>query len=642
VNLLQNKQVLNTFLNHINKLIICLSANYNILYFNRYASKIYNWKTKEMLGKNYLTLCKKNNFPCPINKKSSKRFLSKAPQEIETIISNKTTDKKTIILWDIMVQNKKNKQFNGFILLGEDVTTLREQEDKIYQLDSIIAHIPSNVYWYDTDWKYLGCNENSAKTIGLPRDEIIGQKMQKIMKMTNVAEEMMTSFIKDDLEVMSTGMAKYNIEEPAFNDASGTTKHFLSNKVALLNQSKKVIGLLGISTDITERKKMEQELIKAKEQADIANKAKSNFLAVMSHELRTPLNAILGIAQVICNKELPPAQAEQVDIILRAGDFLLALIDDILDFSKLEAGKLDIIYQKFDFYQLIQDIAISMRQLADNKGLQLIVTFSKNVPHKIVADQRRVRQIIMNFINNAVKFTNKGHVKLAIKFNKRSNKIRVSVEDTGIGIPKSKLRQVFERFTQLDSRYSRRYGGAGLGLAICKQLVETMQGKIGVNSEYHKGSKFWFNLPLTLKPTRGRKVKEDSFEINDITPVKPGHILLLEDNDLNQIVVKAMLEDLDCTLDIVDNGKAALKLFEKQQYDLIFSDISLPDMSGIDVIQAMRKQKKHINSKKPIIAVTAHVLEEDINNCLNSGADDVLTKPIIQPKLKTILRRWIK
>ena len=638
--LLQNKKALQILWKNLSSPIIWLSLDCEILDINKCALNIYKWNRKETIGKDYLQLCKNRQFSCPICINNSKVIFDKFTKNIETIITYR--DKKIIVSWDILSSLDNNNKPNGFILIGKDITKLRQEESKNFQLDSIIAAMPNSVYWYDAECKYLGCNNNAAKILGVPRNQVIGKTFKDFGGIFNWSKRFIDDLYCEVKEIMSTGIATLDKEEIPFQTADGKIINQLSSKVPLFDKKGKVYAILSISVDITERKRMEEELTKAKEQADLANQAKSNFLAVMSHELRTPLNAILGIAQVVHKKDLNHAQAEQVDIILRAGDFLLALIDDILDFSKLEAGKLDIIYQKFDLYRLIQDIDISMRQLTENKDLQLVIKYSDKAPREIVADPRRVRQIITNFISNAVKFTDKGHVKLGITFNKRSNKIKVSVEDTGIGIPKSKMNQIFERFTQLDSKYSRRYGGAGLGLAICKQLVESMEGKIGVNSEYRKGSKFWFTLPLTLKPARGKKVKEDKFEIDDTTPVKPGHILLLEDNDLNQIVVKAMLEDLGCTLDIADNGKDALKLFEKQEYDLIFSDISLPDMSGIEVIQAMRKLKKNINSKKAIIAVTAHVLEEDRNNCLNAGADDVLTKPIMQPKLKAMLRRWIK
>lgn len=507
--------------------------------------------------------------------------------------------------------------------------------------ENIIAILPNNVYWLDRNCILRGCNNNVAKLCNLPREKCIGLDYEQIRTASGLTPEQVNSFKRDDEEVMSTGRPKFNVEEPYLLDEYGEPEsRYISTRVPMTNESGKVVGVVGISTDITELKKLEQKLIEAKEQAEVANQAKSNFLAIMSHELRTPLNAILGIAQILHNKDLSPSQAEYIDIILRAGDFLLTLIDDILDFSKLEAGKLEIIYQKFDFSQLAQDIVTSMRQLAENKGLELMLKYSSNAPNEMIADQQRVRQIITNLINNAIKFTDKGHVKLGITFNKRNNNFKIVVEDTGIGIPKSKQNQVFERFTQLDYKYSRKYGGAGLGLAICKQLAENMGGKIGVKSEYHKGSKFWFTLPLILKSTHVMKIKQNEIKIDDNIPLKPGNILLLEDNELNQIMFKVMLEDLGYNVAIADNGKDALKLFSKHEFDLIFSDISLPDMSGIEVIQAMRKQKNNIN--KPIIAVTAHALEEDRQNCLKAGADDVLIKPIMQPALKNILRKWIK
>ena len=640
--LLQNEKNLSNLLHNITSPIIIIKLNYNIIDLNKAAAQLYKWEKKDVIGKNYITLCEKQKTASPLSNKLAKALaVKKIIGNIETSIT--TGGKEKIVLWKINQLLNDNNQPIGFILFGEDLTKLREEEDKSFRLENIIACMPNNIYWFDKEGYYLGCNDNTAKTLGLSRKEAIGKSLyEELAKNLTVPSHIIADWKKEQKEIMAKRLI-ITAEEPPFNNAAGKTVYYLSTKVPLYDKHNKAYGVLGISTDISDRKKLEQNLQEAKQQAEVANEAKSNFLAVMSHELRTPLNAILGLAQVVRGREIPQTEKEQIDVILRAGDYLLALIDDVLDFSKLEAGKLEIINEPFDVYQLTQDIITGAQHLLSTDAIKMQATYSKNAPRTLVADPRRVRQIIMNFIGNAVKFTKKGSIKLNITFSHKNNCLKISVKDTGIGIPKSKQSKVFERFLQLESKYTRKYGGAGLGLAICKHLVEeAMHGKIGVKSEHNKGSCFWFTIPLTLKPVRkSKRVHHEKIDIENVE-IKPGHILVIEDTIINQLVLKAMLGDVGCTVDVADNGKAALRLFKKKAYDIILTDLSLPDMNGLEIIAAMRADKKNKNRTKPIIAVTAHVLEEDRQNCLKAGANEVLTKPIMMPKLKSILYQWIK
>ncbi len=509
-------------------------------------------------------------------------------------------------------------------------------ETDMYFIKYIMDNLPNAVFWKDEQLHFRWCNQKFTEQFGFKTSqEIIGKTDYDFPWSPQLRDK----YIEDDKQILATGISKLNYEEQQ-RQRDGSIRILLVSKIPIF-KGKKIIGILGTYTDITDRKKTEEELKKAKEEAEIANQAKSSFLAVISHELRTPLSGILGMAQVLHNNLALSTQREQIDIILRSGKHLLNLIDDILDFSKLEAGKLEMIYEEFNLHKLIKDIVSDAYQLLLNKNIKLIINYDSSTPQKIIADSKRIQQIIMNFISNAIKFTTNGYIKITVKNEKTGKGIRISIKDTGIGIPKIKQNLLFQRFMQLDSKYSRKFTGTGLGLAINKQLVETMGGTIGVSSEYRKGSTFWFTLPLNLEVSPKKLIKKIKPSLDDDVPIKPIHILLLEDNLVNQEVTKVMIENLGCSLDIVDNGKEALKMFKKHNYEMIISDISLPGMSGIEVIKKIRAQEasnKHI----PIIALTAHALEEDHKNCLDAGADDVLTKPIMQFDLKAILRKWIK
>jgi PAS domain S-box-containing protein len=497
-------------------------------------------------------------------------------------------------------------------------------------------NLPNAVFWKDEQLHFKWCNQKFAEQFGFKTpQEIIGKTDYDFPWSPQLRDK----YIGDDKQILVTGISKLNYEEQQ-RQRDGSIRILLVSKIPIF-KGKKIIGILGTYTDITNRKKTEEELKTAKEKAEVANQAKSSFLAVISHELRTPLTGILGMTQVLRDKNLTSQQHEKIDIILRSGKHLLNLIDDILDFSKLEAGKLEMIYEEFDLYQLIKSIISDAYQLLSNKNVKLIINYDSSTPRKIIADSRRMQQIIMNFISNAIKFTTRGYIKIVVKSDKRSKRLKVSVKDTGFGIPKNKQNLLFQRFIQLDSKYSRKFTGAGLGLAISKQLVETMGGTIGVDSKYRQGSTFWFTLPLNLRLSPKKLIKKIKPSLDKDISIKPTHILLLEDNLVNQEVTKVMIENLGCSLDIVDNGKEALKMFKKHDYGMIISDISLPGMSGIEVIQKIRAQETSIEHI-PIIALTAHAFEEDHKNCLDAGADEVLTKPVMQDDLKMMLLKWAK
>lgn len=398
------------------------------------------------------------------------------------------------------------------------------------------------------------------------------------------------------------------------------------------------IGFAGIAEDITKEVLHQQELEDARQRAEIANQAKADFLAMMSHELRTPLNAILGMAQILRTKDLPAELTECIEIILQAGQGLLSLVNDILDFAKLEVGKLSFSSDPFDLQLLIAQVIFSLKHLAKEKDLILSLGYEETVPSLVVGDAKRIRQILINLINNAIKFTEHGTIKIEVDCQKKTKKevnFLLKVIDTGIGIPAEKLDFVFEKFSQLNLNPQRKNTGTGLGLAITKELVETMGGKIEVVSEVGKGSTFSFNLPLTLQ----EGALEKPMQSYALPEKYHCHLraLLIEDNSINQKIAKIMLEEVGCEADIVDSGLAALeKLAHDKNYDIIFMDIGLPDMSGFDVATAIQKQPELADI--PIVAMTAHILARDKQRCYEVGMVNIIAKPLTHNELVAILK----
>lgn len=426
---------------------------------------------------------------------------------------------------------------------------------------------------------------------------------------------------------------------------SGEIRWIKDTSFPINNTDDKCIGFAGIAVDITEDKLKKQALLEAKENAEAANRAKSAFLATMSHELRTPLNGILGIAQILTSEQLSVTQKEYVDDIMRASHHLLSIVNDMLDFAKLEAGKVELQLGPLDLKKVFQEVVHIMDYQAQLKGLSLNLVFDDSIPHLLLGDPKVIRQIMVNLIGNAIKFTEKGWVVVEVKalvINEVAVKFNVTVSDSGIGIPIDKLDTIFEQFEQVDSSQARRYGGTGLGLSITKYLVELMGGMICVTSKYKEGTQFCLDLELPLqeaaKEVDNSWEQQQSILINQSDQKQKMHALLVEDNPLNQKIGKIMLEDIGFEVQIAENGQQVLAndLFS---FDLIFMDVGLPDISGIDITKQIRNNERY--QSIPIIAMTAHAYQSDKDACLNAGMNDVVTKPVMKKELIEIVAKWL-
>jgi PAS domain S-box-containing protein len=409
------------------------------------------------------------------------------------------------------------------------------------------------------------------------------------------------------------------------------------------DEQNRFIGFAGIAEDVTNEVLHEKELREAKQRAEVANQAKSDFLAMISHEVRTPLNAILGMAQILKIKNLSEEQFEYVDIISNAGNSLLSLVGDVLDFVRLEAGKLSFSKEPFDLQELVMETIQSLQYQAQKKSLTLKFEYPAKESHKVMGDANRVRQILVNLITNAIKFTDVGSVTVILDFLKpvdNEKLFKVTVIDTGIGISKYKIDSIFEKFNQIDSIYNRKHGGIGLGLTITKQLVEAMKGEIRVKSEFGKGTEFCFTLQLEAQSETQETTSKFNSKINFSSKPKFNlNILVVEDNPINQKIIKIMLEELGCHVDVFDSGREVLEEIKSLvKFDLIFMDVGLPDISGFEIVELLRKES--FLKAIPIIAVTAHVLERDRQRAFDVGIDKIVAKPINYDELVNVLKQY--
>ena len=496
------------------------------------------------------------------------------------------------------------------------------------ELTSVFKSSPESLIYHDEQGTILKINPRFTEVFGYTLNELEGRNINEgmIFPRDKTKEESnkitQTVFEKGLVRIETIRKKKDGTLFPVVISAS---------PIIIKGKSK---GIIAIYSDITKEKLAEKEIIKAKKEAELANQAKSAFLASMSHEIRTPMNAIIGMGELMKNTTLNDEQKEYLDMLRISADNLLNVINDVLDISKIESGHIEIEKIEFNLWELIESIGVTLGIKASQKKLELLCYSNPDVPQYVMGDPTRLRQILINLAGNSLKFTEKGEIAINVKILKREDEkvsLHFTVKDTGIGIPKEKQAKIFESFSQVDSSTTRKYGGTGLGLSICKQLAELMGGKIWVESEVSKGSTFHFTLPsVVVEKPEGREEKIESPEIKNL------RVLIVDDNYTNRMILREIVSLWGALPKEAEDGSSALEelkfaIDRSKPYQLILSDKNMPGMDGFELIKKIREIPEH--KKVPIIILSSDRGESDLKKIKELSISDFILKPVRRSRL---------
>ncbi|WP_154356027.1 PAS domain-containing hybrid sensor histidine kinase/response regulator [Duganella aquatilis] len=483
--------------------------------------------------------------------------------------------------------------------------------------------LPLLIAYLDRDLRYRFANAHYHMLWGLEPQSMLGKTVSEVFG--DAAEPWL-----DDLRMALAGRRLHYERE--FQGVDGV-RHFLVDLVPDMGPDGKVAGFYLTAMNITDRKNSEQR-------AEAASRAKSEFVANMSHEIRTPMNAVLGVAYLLENTPLSQAQKEYVGMIRSSGQVLLGILNDVLDFSKIEAGRMELAPQPFLLREVLESLANVMTLPANARGIRLDIGADDDVPAVLVGDAMRLQQILINLVGNAVKFTERGSVSVRVARDADRKRLRFAVRDTGIGMDLEQQSRLFSAFNQADASTTRRFGGTGLGLTICRRLAELMGGDISVNSTPGAGSEFVVTLPFDVaeeaQPQRPEPAASPA-----LRPRLQGlRLLLVEDHPLNQLVARGMLEHAGAQVDIAENGQLAVDRLRERaaDYDIVLMDVQMPVMDGYE---ATRQIRHRLNLQLPVLAMTAGVMKAEQDQCIDAGMNDFIAKPVdVEQMLDIISRHW--
>jgi two-component system, sensor histidine kinase and response regulator len=596
-------------------------ATYKVTYANPAACKHLGYAAEDLLS---LEIGQYNlNFKAsdmPGLDKTLRR--TKAPVVFETRHLRQDGVIRDVQVTVFLAQSEEQSMYiASFKDVTDERTAERERKRQAATLQALINSIPDRVFYKDLQGRYLGCNVAFAESVGrATTQEICG------LAMTDFFDTATTDLMTKRQQVVLDELREV-VGENWLTYPDGRRVMVETVISPLLDDSGKIQGVLGISRNITERKRAEEQIRRAKETAEEATRMKSDFLANMSHEIRTPMNAIIGLSHLVLKTELTARQRDYIAKVQTSGQHLLGVINDILDFSKVEAGKLDLDNTNFELEKLLDNTGALISEKSHAKGLELVFEVAPDVPAQLVGDSLRLGQILLNYANNAVKFTDAGEIVVSVRASERTDKdvlLHFRVRDTGIGLTQEQMGRLFQSFSQADTSTTRKFGGTGLGLAISKKLAELMGGEVGVESEHGRGSTFWFSARLGIGTATRRQLLPNP-------DLRGRRALVVDDNDHARAVIIDMLEGMTFETNEAASGQAAVDEVRRaaaagHPYDVVYLDWRMPGMDGMET--ARRIRALGLAATPMFLMVTAYGREEVLKEAESVGIQNVLVKPV--------------
>ncbi|PJD90593.1 MAG: hypothetical protein CK424_07895 [Legionella sp.] len=626
---------------NLKEAIIILNDEFSILLFNSYAEKLFSIPTSDALNVKLEHICQKSNIKYFIKNHILKPipFSIKIPSDVNN--GN--------IAWSFSAVNIQKSIFYLLISSGLQDKML---QNEIFKLETLIENTPCNVYWMDEKCTMIDCNRNVLNMLNLTKEQFKGKSYEELSILCNWPEGLALSLKKDDLDVLNTGKAITAKEDPPIPNAKGGEFNFLTSRMPLRNKEGKIIGVAGISTDVTALKE-------AKRTAEAASNAKTEFIANMSHDIRTPLSGVVGLG-IIAEQEIEnPSPKAKVHDMVKSADELLNMLNKFLDIVSIGNITVNDIHEEpFDLHYLVQTILDLEQSSVDLKNIQLLQAIDTNIPPILIGDHDKIHHIILNLVGNAIKFTKTGHVNINIKLvetHQDKAQILFEITDTGIGIPAESLGKVFELFYKVSPSYKGLDKGHGVGLHIVKTYTQLLGGNIFVESTYHEGSKFSFTLSLKIadQNTKPQNISHASLTKPATEPpictstiasqhtANAPEILIIEDNPIALTIAQTLIQQTKCNPTPAGDGELALELAKSKQFNLILSDVGLPGISGVEFAKQFRDfEKQHHKKCTPIIAVTAHAEGKMHDECIAAGMNDVTIKPLNIEKLTNIYKQF--
>ncbi len=614
----RNRLIMNSALNAI----LTIDKNGLITFWNDSAEKIFGWKREDVFGKKLIeTMFSEENTEA--TEIEIKHFIKPGQElvlnkQIEVIGINKAGDEFPIEISIIPVKQGKSIFFCAFI---QDISKRKKAENNLkYQEEkyrNIIANMNLGLIEVDNNEIIQFANQSFSDISGYETNELIGKSPSEVFIFGENFEIMQSKNVVRKLGVS-------DVYQIPIKNKRGELKWWAISGAPNFDDKGNLVGTIGIHLDITDQKQLEIDLESEKIKAEEASKAKEAFLANMSHEIRTPLNAIIGFLRELEKQKLTDLQQKYIENSSIASKHLLAIINNILDISKIEAGEMSLNDEDFIIENSIKNVVTVLQPKAEQKSIDLIINYDTKISKVLKGDPLRIEQILFNLIGNSLKFTHEGKISVnctLVNENSNSEEICVSIFDTGIGMDKKFIEAIFKKFSQEDKKITRKFGGTGLGMAITKELVNLMNGRIEVESEKNIGTKIY--IYLTLEKGNQENIK-NALSDKELTNIDGAKILLVEDNELNRMVAQNSLQYFNCKVVEAENGLIALDILKSTKFDIILMDIQMPEMDGIEATKIIRNKLK---IKTPIIALTANAFKTEIEKCKKAGMDEYVTKP---------------